>query len=206
MVHCHPEKKRSGSPDERADLSPNNLLFGIDEDTVLPDVEKNELENPSARKELQDRCIYVSQAMPMTYGALALNDFGAARIGDTHTGDVMPDVYRASEIVMDMQWDYKIDIWAFGVMIWDLFEGGRLFRAVKDSMINDEVHLAEMVSLMGPPPKESLRRSPKCSQYWDAEGNVTFVTRQQSTLINEQETGSQRLLSQTNPSRAGNED
>jgi hypothetical protein len=37
-------------------------------------------------------------------------------------------------------------------------------------MINDELHLAEMVSLMGPPPKEFLSRSPECSRYWDSEG------------------------------------
>jgi hypothetical protein len=54
--------------------------------------------------------------------------------------------------------------------IWDLFEGGRLFRAVKDSRLDDELHLAEMVSLMGPPPKVFLERSEKCRQYWDSEG------------------------------------
>lgn len=37
--------------------------------------------------------------------------------------------------------------------IWDLFEDGRLFRAVKDGRLSDELHLAEMVALMGPPPK-----------------------------------------------------
>ena len=51
-----------------------------------------------------------------------------------------------------------------------MFEGGRLFRAVKDGHLDDEQHLAEMVSLMGPPPKEFLERSDKCRQYWDAEG------------------------------------
>ncbi|GAB7351810.1 hypothetical protein MBLNU459_g2378t2 [Dothideomycetes sp. NU459] len=58
-----------------------------------------------------------------------------------------------------MEWDSKIDIWAVAVMIWDLFEGGRLFRAVKDGHLNDEQHLAEMVSLLGPPPKKFLERS-----------------------------------------------
>jgi hypothetical protein len=47
-----------------------------------------------------------------------------------------------------------------------------LFRAVKDGHLNDELHLAEMVSLMGPPPKEFLRRSEKSRQYWDEEGRL----------------------------------
>jgi hypothetical protein len=45
---------------------------------------------------------------------------------------------------------------------------------VKDGHLNDELHLAEMVSLMGPPPKEFLARSEKSRQYWDEEG--TFAT------------------------------
>ncbi|KAM3522144.1 hypothetical protein NHJ13051_005841 [Beauveria bassiana] len=57
----------------------------------------------------------------------------------------------------------------YGLMVWDLFEGGRLFRAVKDGHLNDEQHLAEMVSLLGPPPKAFLQRSSKCRQYWDSE-------------------------------------
>lgn len=57
-----------------------------------------------------------------------------------------------------------------GTQIWDLFEGGRLFRAVREGHLNDEQHLAEMVSLLGPPPKEFLERSNKCRQYWDADG------------------------------------
>nr|POF04075.1 serine/threonine-protein kinase srpk [Quercus suber] len=153
----------------RADLSPNNILLGLTDSIVLSDIENAEIEKPSFRKESQGRCIYASQGMPITSGSIAISDFGAAKIGDIHTGDVMPAVYRAPKIIMNMQWDCKIDTWAFGVMIWDLFEGGRLFRAVKDNIINDELHVAEMVSLMGPPSKAFLERSQECNQYWDSE-------------------------------------
>jgi hypothetical protein len=57
--------------------------------------------------------------------------------------------------------------------IWDLFEGTSLFHAAKDGCLNDEQHLAEMVSLLGPPPKAFLARSKKCSQYWDSDGKIT---------------------------------
>ncbi|KAG8157485.1 hypothetical protein KVR01_012527 [Diaporthe batatas] len=96
--------------------------------------------------------------------------------GQKHTGDVMPGVYRAPEIILGMEWDSKIDIWSVGVMVWDLFEGGRLFRAVRDGHLNDEQHLAEMVSLMGRPPREFLDRSTKCRQFWDCEGNWIAAT------------------------------
>lgn len=55
--------------------------------------------------------------MPITYGPLVICDFGAARIGDKHAGDVMPGLYRAPEIILGMEWDSKIDIWSVGVMV-----------------------------------------------------------------------------------------
>lgn len=174
------------------DLSPNNILLGVDDPAALDKVEQAELKNPSPRKVLPRRTIYLSYTMPITYGAPVISDFGAARLGgpgQKHTGDVMPGVYRAPEIIVGAEWDSKIDIWSVGVMVgrgassskrwacltvrnqvWDLFEGGRLFRAVKDGHLNDEQHLAEMVSLLGPPPKKFLQMSKKCRQYWDSEG------------------------------------
>ncbi|KAI0409346.1 kinase-like domain-containing protein [Xylaria palmicola] len=136
-------------------ISPNNILLGIQDPSILNELEKSELENPSPRKVLPDRAIYLSQLMPMTYGVPVICDFGAARIGRRHTGDVMPGVYRAPEIILEMEWDSKIDIWSVGVMIWDLFEEGPLFRAQKNGNLDDEQHLAEM----------------KCRQYWDENGN-----------------------------------
>jgi hypothetical protein len=41
---------------------------------------------------------------------------------------------------------------------------------MKDGYLDDEFHFAQMVSLMGPPPKEFLARSELCSKYWDSEG------------------------------------
>ncbi|OAG39804.1 hypothetical protein AYO21_05869 [Fonsecaea monophora] len=137
-------------------------------------VEQAEQDTPSPRKVLADRTIHISWVMPTTYGSPVITDFGAARLGEPeqkHSGDVMPGVYRAPEIIAGTEWDSKIDIWSVGVMIWSLFESQNLFHAVKDGHLNDELHFAEMVSLMGPPPKEFLHRSDRCRQYWDSEGN-----------------------------------
>jgi serine/threonine protein kinase len=80
-------------------------------------MEQAELTNPSPRKIYPDRTIYRSQPMPLTHGHMVICDFGAAKIGDKHEGDVMPGVYRAPEIIMGMGWDCKIDIWSVGVMV-----------------------------------------------------------------------------------------
>ncbi|TQN69453.1 Serine/threonine-protein kinase SRPK, partial [Colletotrichum shisoi] len=167
---CWTPRLRSNNPD----LSPNNVLLGVEDVSVFSKIELAELQNPSPRKVLDDRVIHLSYTMPITPGAPVIADFGAARLGNPgqkHAGDVMPGVYRAPEVVLGMEWDCKIDIWSVGVMIWDLYEGGRLFRAVRDGHLHDEQHLAEMVSLMGRPPKQFLERSTKCRQFWDQEGN-----------------------------------
>ncbi|OJD16413.1 CMGC/SRPK protein kinase [Emergomyces pasteurianus Ep9510] len=159
------------------DISPNNILLGARDSSLFSRIERSELENPSARKVLHDRTIYRSQAMPITDGTPVLCDFGAARIGEgKFRGDVMPDFYRAPEVILGMEWDCKIDIWSIGVMVWDLFEDGRLFYALKNRILDDEQHLAEMVALMGPPPRSFLERSEKSRKYWDAEGRWIAAT------------------------------
>lgn len=56
--------------------------------------------------------------MPYTLGPPILCDLGEARIGKAkHRGDIMPGVYRAPEVILEMEWDSKVDIWAVGVMV-----------------------------------------------------------------------------------------
>nr|KMM70969.1 hypothetical protein CPAG_07278 [Coccidioides posadasii RMSCC 3488] len=153
------------------DISANNILQGITDLTALSEIEDGEASQPIARKVLDDRTIYISRPMPINTGLPVLCDFGEARIGDKHKGDVMPGNYRPPEVILDMEWDSKVDIWAVGLTTWDLLETGNLFLARKDGLLNDEQHLAEMVSLLGPPPLKFIRRSDKCLQYWDENAN-----------------------------------
>lgn len=101
------------------DISPNNIHLGAN-DAAIAKVERAELDNPSPRKVLTDRTIYLSYRMPITSDPLVISDFGAAVLGQPgqkHTGDVMPGVYRAPEIILGLEWDSKIDIWSVGVMV-----------------------------------------------------------------------------------------
>jgi serine/threonine-protein kinase SRPK3 len=72
---------------------------------------------PLHRKILPDRAIYMSHMMPITGGVLIICDFGSARIGARHSGDAMPSQYRAPEVILDMDGDSKIDIWALGLTV-----------------------------------------------------------------------------------------
>jgi len=45
-------------------------------------------------------------------------DLGEARVGtQKFRGDIMPEIYRAPEVILDMEWDSKVDIWAMGIML-----------------------------------------------------------------------------------------
>ncbi|KAM3420658.1 hypothetical protein BST61_g3913 [Cercospora zeina] len=160
------------------DLSPNNILVGAD-DTTVAKVEQAELATPSPRKVLADRIIHLSYAMPISYDPPVITDFGAARLGELgqkHSGDVMPGILRAPEVIAGMGCGSQIDIWSVGVMIWNLLEDENLFSPFEDDHLNDEVHFAQMISLLGPPPKQFLERSTQCCKYWDSEGNWIAAT------------------------------
>jgi serine/threonine protein kinase len=172
-------------------------MQGIEDTSVLCQIEEDEHTRPIARKILDDRHIYFSRPPPVSEGLPVLSDFGEARIGKTkHKGDIMPGIYRAPEVILDMEWDNKVDIWSTGVMVsstpffftlkyvmftltnqaWDMAAGGHLFCAKKEGILSNDQHLAEMVSLVGPPPPEFLQRSEKCLRYWDSKGSVFIFT------------------------------
>jgi serine/threonine-protein kinase SRPK3 len=92
--------------------------MGIHDRTVFESFERMASTNPVPTKEVPDRVIYVSQPMPLSKGLPFLTDFSEARFGSsTHTGLIMPNVYRAPEVILGMEWGYPVDIWSFGMTV-----------------------------------------------------------------------------------------
>ncbi|KAF7186687.1 Serine/threonine-protein kinase SRPK [Pseudocercospora fuligena] len=154
------------------DLQPSNLLLGVLDQTVFAKYEQQQIHDPVPRKELPDRTIYTSRSVPLTKGRPAISDLSEARFGDAEHSDlIMPNVYRAPEVILDVPWSYPVDRWAFAMVIWDLFEPNRLFNP-KDEVGNysEEHHLASMVALLGPPPLELLQMSKRSQKYWNEDG------------------------------------
>ncbi|KAH1384979.1 hypothetical protein KXW98_004469 [Aspergillus fumigatus] len=82
---------------------------------------------------------------------------------------IQPDFYRAPEVILGCGWDFKADIWNLGVLLWNILGSQELFKQVYDADGQYEArsHLAEMIALLGPPPKELLARSKTMSdQNW----------------------------------------
>ncbi|KAF8803221.1 kinase-like protein, partial [Phlegmacium glaucopus] len=110
------------------------------------------------------------------YGQPVLCDFGEARFGEyDNMADIQPYQYRAPEVIFDIPWDEKVDIWSVGVMIWDLLGNRNLFCTTggPEDKQDNVYHLAHMIALLGPPPKEFLERTKgdRVRSWFDENGN-----------------------------------
>ncbi|KAK6811249.1 hypothetical protein RU639_013032 [Aspergillus parasiticus] len=157
------------------DIQEKNIMMAIEDTMILTNFEEDEKSSPSPRKVVGDRAIYASRKLRKTkqHGRPTLCDFGQARRGsNTYCGDIQPYIYRAPEVLLRMPWNEKVDIWNVGVLTWDLFQQGHLFYARdSDEKSSDTHHLAEMVAIMGSPPKEMIQNSVSATEFFDGEGN-----------------------------------
>ncbi|KAL3482821.1 kinase-like domain-containing protein [Aspergillus germanicus] len=161
------------------DIQTKNIMLGIEDESILTDSEEAEKANPNPRRVSGDRTIYSSRTLgiPKILGRPVLADFGETRFISTlgrKWENVQPLIYRAPEVVLRMPWDHKIDIWNLGVLAWDLFETGLLFYARdKDKNDSDRHHLAEMMAIFGPPPKD-IFQSEYATRFYNDQGNWTI--------------------------------
>ncbi|GLB06622.1 hypothetical protein AtubIFM57258_001933 [Aspergillus tubingensis] len=117
--------------------------------------------------------------MPFTTGEPMLADLGEARLLPSDTGTqttgsiIMPGLYRAPEVMLNMEWDEKVDIWALGQTAWSLLQSNHLFTNTPHLITQDDHarRFAEMIALLGPPPGEFLGRSEEIWRFWDRGGN-----------------------------------
>lgn len=102
------------------DIQEGNIMLSIKDDSMLDELVEEERAQPSPRKKDGDRTIYstVELDMPDEPGDAIICDFGDAKFGQgPFEGEVMPDLYRAPEIILGIPWNEKIDVWSFGLMV-----------------------------------------------------------------------------------------
>ncbi|KAL3472249.1 kinase-like domain-containing protein [Aspergillus californicus] len=155
------------------DIKADNIMLSFEDDSSFVLFEQQELQNPSPRKEIDGRSIYLTRDMELhsgKVGPLVLGDFGSAVLGDGKElrGDVQPNLYRAPEVILGAPWSYSIDKWNVGCMIWGLFEGGPLLTGHDPEFeaYRKRAHLAEMINLLGPPPASLLARGADSEKFF----------------------------------------
>ncbi|KAF8808766.1 kinase-like protein [Phlegmacium glaucopus] len=88
----------------------------------------------------------LSEAMTRTY---MVSDFGSAQPSAFHTTDkITAKSLRAPETILQGPWDNKVDIWAFGCLIFELIVGSAFFeyKSYPEYMLDEPTgHLWQML-------------------------------------------------------------
>jgi serine/threonine-protein kinase SRPK3 len=106
------------------DIKPENILVGLENRSVLDRVAKAEVEEPSPRKILDGRIVYLSRNNfghpESSPGKPVIADFDTATYGNTQEPlmhSIQPNPYRAPEVTLGASWTYSVDIWNLGLMV-----------------------------------------------------------------------------------------
>ncbi|KAH8787907.1 putative serine/threonine protein kinase [Diaporthe sp. PMI_573] len=174
------------------DLQHGNIMFSVESESSLDAVVEEELSDPSPRKIYEDGHI-IFKSRDIITGDIqypTICDFGEARFGkDEYEEHAMPDLYRAPEILLHTAWTKKIDIWALGLMIWNMVEGRNLFRDSQGGRWQSALpHMARMVSLFGRPPQHMLDQSAATDKFFEENGNLKEGHELDRTSLEEEET------------------
>ncbi|KAJ6008373.1 hypothetical protein N7540_012349 [Penicillium herquei] len=162
-----------------ADLKLDNILMSFEKEDILTDFVKRR-QAMEFKVDAEGRTVYLCHN---NFGPLVpkdvwnmfpqITDFGnALRLEKPPPRDgmegvamgiypIQPNYYRAPEIILGCGWDFKADIWNFGVMLWNMLGHRVLFQQVQDERgrYDAKAHLAEMIALLGSPPEELLSKS-----------------------------------------------
>ena len=88
-------------------------MMSIADKEILKKFEEEEWSEPSLRRIDGNHIIYASRELeiPDDFSDFVICDFGYAVFSkEKYTGEVMPDLYCAPELVLHTTWNEKIDI------------------------------------------------------------------------------------------------
>ncbi|GLI63601.1 hypothetical protein VaNZ11_006603 [Volvox africanus] len=109
-----------------------------------------------------------------------LCDFGSAMLAGENelTPYLVSRFYRAPEVILGMKYDYAMDMWSVGCVVYELFTGNILFPGRTN---NEMVKL--MMDVKGPFTKKMLRRCLFADKHFDMdEPNTPFIYMEEDTL------------------------
>ncbi|GAB0144777.1 hypothetical protein EsHS_00005234 [Epichloe bromicola] len=152
------------------DIKDDNIMVTLENDAVLKFFVKRQKKSAQSRhiRTEDGRETYLSQGDfgPLQGSRLLpqLADFNLAfpglANGHFHLAAIQSHRFRAPEVILGCPWSYSVDIWNLGLLMWNLVENVSLFDrpAGDDGEYDAHVHLAQMVSLLGEPDEELIKR------------------------------------------------
>lgn len=106
------------------------------------------------------------------FSKVKICDFGSAMShGEVEeTPYLVSRFYRAPEVILGLRYDYAMDLWAVGCVIFEVFTGKILFPG----KTNNEM-LKLMMEVKGAFPKKKLKKGKFCSEHFENDPNMSFA-------------------------------
>ncbi|KAG7194349.1 serine/threonine protein kinase, CMGC group [Scheffersomyces spartinae] len=89
------------------------------------------------------------------------------------TEEIQTRQYRSPEVLIGYHWGSSSDLWSFACLIFELLTGDYLFdpRAGK-SYSKDDDHLAQIIELIGPIPRQMLKEGYLSREFFNSRGEM----------------------------------
>ncbi|KAJ5200125.1 hypothetical protein N7472_005329 [Penicillium cf. griseofulvum] len=156
------------------DIKSGNILQEIEDTSILDSFSRTEMEHPRPGHLLR-------------YAGCSAWQFSVTTVQLYKERErnhiAQPNVYRAPEVTLKLEWSYPIYIWNVGVM--DLFEGKHLFDGdyPDGKGYSTRAHIAEVIGILGLPPLALVRCGMRTPE---------FFTEDEASLQNSEEFPSRR--------------
>ncbi|KAF7560552.1 hypothetical protein G7046_g3594 [Stylonectria norvegica] len=166
-------------------LKGDHFMVPFEDSEVLKGYVRRQEANPAPCKERNSRPVYDSRSnfgrMRSGVDFVKITDFGLAVRGDVspmNNHDIQPQEYTAPEVMLKAGWTYSTDIWNLGLVMWELLADVNLLngRAPGTGEFSDYARFAQMIRLLGPPPRELLSRADEetYSKFYDDQGRFNL--------------------------------
>lgn len=92
------------------------------------------------------------------------------------TSQIQTRQYRSPETIVGYPYDTSADLWSFACMIFELLTGDFLFEPRKGYYYDkDDDHLAQMIELLGPAPKNFSLAGKNSRRFFDRTGHLRKI-------------------------------
>mmetsp|Transcript_48104 Transcript_48104/g.55406 ORF Transcript_48104/g.55406 Transcript_48104/m.55406 type:complete len:676 (-) Transcript_48104:153-2180(-) len=163
-----PEKSTSAESGLENSLANMNLSPNQSNSTDESEQKGNDGEDPKHERE------YIKLTNDVQ---IKLVDFGNACYTDKHfTSDIQTRQYRSPEVIVGLPYNEKCDMWSVACIIFELITGDLLFEPKQGKTFEKEDdHLAQMMELLGKPPKRFIQDGKMSKEYFTKAGDLKKI-------------------------------
>lgn len=171
------------------DLKPENVLLVLDADQIkkMANGERSRSRCATPLQELhsgmESVTLHSGHERPRTPLPLVddlrvkIADLGNACWVDKHfTSDIQTRQYRSPEVIIGATYDCSADIWSLACMLFELATGDFLFGPHAGKRYSkDEDHLAQIIELIGKPPKGFIMSGKNSNALFNRRGDLRHI-------------------------------